>query len=70
MCANHKGNLRDGANIRGTNGDMSWNEAENSDTDPFSWGFSFVTNTGDAQKTCGFDCETIFGAFADSSECK
>lgn len=70
ICARHKGNLRDGATIRGMNNDMSWHDVVNSDTDPFGWGLYFVTNPGDAQKTCEFDCETLFGAFADSSECK
>jgi hypothetical protein len=70
MCERHKGNIRDGANIRGTRGDMAWDEAVNADTDAFTWGFNFITNPNDAQKTCPFDCETIFGAYAKSSDCK
>jgi hypothetical protein len=74
MCAKHTGNLRDGTTIWGTRGDRYWPQGvqgvdEETGIVNFSWDTYFKTNPNDAQKTCSFDCETVYKAFADSQDC-
>jgi hypothetical protein len=67
MCKEHA-NVRDGADTSGSDGSKAWTVSK---SEPgVSWGFIFQTTPQDKQTTCPFDCETVFLAFADNTDCK
>ncbi|KAJ4287198.1 hypothetical protein N0V90_012596 [Kalmusia sp. IMI 367209] len=65
MCTNHK-KLQDGLSINGPGGDKYWNEVTNGNG--ITWSLIWNQQAG-KKDTCDFDCETIFNAFANSSDC-
>jgi hypothetical protein len=69
MCKKHEGNFQDDTTTTESNGDMYWNEEVYIPDAAVKLHFYFKRSLSDAPATCGFDCETVFSAFADSQNC-
>jgi hypothetical protein len=63
MCS--KGTkLQDGLTIKGPGGENYWEEAVSASE--FTWSLAWKTT----KDSCDFDCESVFLAFTDSTNCK